>query len=158
MGRKIEVTVKLYHKDRKRIYNLMSSGRESVRVIKRAQILNSFHKGFSSIKISEHIGVTPETARRIAHRFNKKGLDHALYENTRPGAERALNQKQSSKIVALACSNAPEGAARWTLELLKTYAIKNKIIKTVGRETIRLLLHSHDIKPWREKNVVRAGT
>jgi hypothetical protein len=36
--------------------------------------------------------------------------------------------------------------------------VKRKLVPRVGRETIRILLQSHDLKPWREKNVVRGGT
>jgi hypothetical protein len=35
--------------------------------------------------------------------------------------------------------------------------VKRKLARRVGRETIRILLQSHDLKPWREKNVVRGG-
>ncbi len=51
----------------------------------------------------------------------------------------------------MACSDAPDGRARWTVRLLAEQAIKRKIVPQVGRETIRILLESHDLKPWREK-------
>ena len=156
MGRKIEVKIKLKEQDRDEINKIIRSGTNSVRVIKRAQILSNFNNGFSSVAIAKHVGVSPETARRIAHRYNSNGIAHALYENERPGAERRLNQSQSSKVIAIACTDPPAGFARWTLDLLQEEVIKKKIVKYVGRETIRILLHRHDLKPWREKNVVCA--
>jgi hypothetical protein len=48
-----------------------------------------------------------------------------------------------------------EGRARWTVRLVTQEAVKRKLVPRVGRETIRILLESHDLKPWREKNVVR---
>jgi hypothetical protein len=39
-----------------------------------------------------------------------------------------------------------------------TEAVKRKLAPQVGRETIRILLQNHELKPWREKNVVRGGT
>jgi putative transposase len=48
-----------------------------------------------------------------------------------------------------------DSAARWTVRLLTEEAIRRKLVPQVGRETIRVLLESHDLKPWREKNVVR---
>lgn len=158
MGRKIEVKLKLKKKDLEITYGIIRAGNNSVRVIKRAQVLNNFHKGFSSVTIANHVGVSPETARRIAHRYNSKGLEHALYENERPGGKRRLDQIQSSKLIAIACTDPPEGFARWTLDLLQSEAVKQKIVKSVARETIRVLLHRHDIKPWREKNVVYPTT
>jgi putative transposase len=56
------------------------------------------------------------------------------------------------------CSRAPEGRARWSVRLIAEEAVKRKLAPKVGRETIRILLQSHDLKPWREKNVVRGKT
>jgi hypothetical protein len=52
----------------------------------------------------------------------------------------------------------PEGQARWSVRLIATEAVKRKLVSAVSRETIRLLLQNHDLKPWREKNVVRGRT
>ena len=54
----------------------------------------------------------------------------------------------------MVCSRPPDGAARWTTGLIAEEAIRRKLVPTVGRETIRILLHTHDLKPWREKQVV----
>ena len=56
----------------------------------------------------------------------------------------------------MVCSDPPEGRARWTVRLVAQEAVKRKLVPRVGRETIRMLLLSHDLKPWREKNVVVA--
>jgi len=47
----------------------------------------------------------------------------------------------------------PRGRARWTVRLIAEQAIKRKLVPKVGRETIRILLESHDLKPWREKKM-----
>jgi putative transposase len=65
-----------------------------------------------------------------------------------------LDQRQSQQIIAVVCSPPPEGRARWTVRLLTEEVIKRKLVPRVGRETIRVLLESHDLKSWREKNVV----
>ncbi len=53
----------------------------------------------------------------------------------------------------MVCSDPPAGRARWTVRLVAEEAVKRKLAPLVGRETIRILLLSHDLKPWREKNV-----
>jgi hypothetical protein len=58
----------------------------------------------------------------------------------------------------MVCGKPPEGRARWTVRLVAEEAVKRKLVPRAGRETIRVLLESHDLKPWREKNVVRGGT
>jgi putative transposase len=55
-------------------------------------------------------------------------------------------------------SDPPEGRARWTVRLVTEQAVKRKLVPRVGRETIRILLENHDLKPWREKKVVCGRT
>ena len=68
---------------------------------------------------------------------------------------RLLDDGQEQRLIAMVCSNPPEGRARWTVRLVAEEAVKRKLVPRVGRETIRMLLLSHDLKPWREKNVGR---
>jgi hypothetical protein len=82
----------------------------------------------------------------------------ALFEASRPGKTQVLDPEQRQRIIAVACSPPPEGRARWTVRLLTEEAIRRRLVPRVGRETIRVLLESHDLKPWREKNVVRGRT
>jgi len=78
-----------------------------------------------------------------------------VIRGARPGKAPALDQQQRQRIIAVACSPPPEGRARWTVRLLTEEAIRRKLVPRIGRETLRVLLESHDLKPWREKNVVR---
>jgi transposase len=96
--------------------------------------------------------------RAIARRYEEEGLESALYEKPRPGQQRRLDAGQSQRIIALVCGPPPAGQARWSVRLIAQEAVKRKLVAEVGRETIRILLRTHDLKPWREKNVVRGGT
>ena len=80
-----------------------------------------------------------------------------MYERPRPGKTALLDAPEWKRIVALVCGPPPTGRARWTVRLLTEEVVKRKLVPRVGRETIRVLLESHDLKPWREKNVVRGG-
>jgi hypothetical protein len=82
-------------------------------------------------------------------------LEQALYERPRPGAAAVLADSQKQRIIAMVCSAPPPGRARWTVRLVAEEAVKRRLVACVGRETIRLLLLHHHLKPWREKNVVR---
>jgi|SRR5450432_2608347 len=84
-------------------------------------------------------------------------LARALYEKERPGAAEVLDESQKQHIIAMVCSDPPVGRARWTVRLVVAEAVKRRLVPRVGRETIRVLLLHHDLKPWREKNVVRGG-
>ena len=95
--------------------------------------------------------------RASARRYEEEGLGTALYEKPRPGKARALNEVQGQRIVAMVCGPPPEGRARWSVRLIAEEAVKRKLAPRVGRETIRILLQSHDLKPWREKKLVHRG-
>lgn len=112
--------------------------------------------GWAPIDVPEALGCGIATVGRVRRRYEKGGLDRALTEASRPGQPRLLTEKQGARIVAMVCGAPPMGHARWTLEVVAEQAVKRKLVKRVGRETIRLLLRDHDLKPWREKNVVRA--
>ncbi len=123
----------------------------------RALCLQQLAKGVSAPQIASVIPLTPQAIRNIGHRYQRDGLGTALYEKQRPGAAAVLDQGQKQRIVAMVCTDPPEGRARWTVRLVVQEAIKRKLVPRVGRETIRILLLDHDLKPWREKNVVRGG-
>jgi len=157
MGRH-PLRVEVAPKDQKALASLLAGGVQQVRVVLRALSLQQLAKGVSAPRIASMIPLTPQAIRNIGHRYQNGGLDAALYEKPRPGAAAVLDQNQKQRIVALVCSDPPEGRARWTVRLVVQEAVKRKLVPRVGRETIRILLLDHDLKPWREKNVVRGGT
>jgi hypothetical protein len=69
-----------------------------------------------------------------------------------------LDDSQKQRIIAMVCRDPPVGRARWTVRLVAEEAVQRKLVPKLGRETIRVLLLHHDLKPWREKNVVCSGT
>ncbi len=157
-SKNVKLTLTLSPEEKAVIKAILNRGKESVRVIKRARVLDLFDKGFTSPTISEYVGVTAETARRIGWNYLEGGLKRALYDLPRPGKERALTEKQANQIIACVCSDPPAGYSRWTIELLTEETKRRGIAPKIGRETIRILLKTHDLKPWREKNVVHPGT
>jgi transposase len=115
-------------------------------------------KGVSAPRIADVVSLTAQAIRKIGHRYEQGGLESALYEKQRPGAMAVLDDSQKQRIIAMVCSDPPEGRARWTVRLVAQEAVKRKLVPRVGREAIRILLLDHDLKPWREKNVVRGRT
>jgi putative transposase len=145
-------------KDHKELKELLSGGVQQVRVVLRAVALLQLSQGVSAPRVSRTVPLTAQAIRKIAHRYREGGLERALYERPRPGPAEILEDSQKQRIIAMVCSQPPEGRARWTVRLVAEHAVKRKLVPRVGRETIRILLESHDLKPWREKNVVRGRT
>jgi putative transposase len=149
--------VQLRARDRQQVAAMLGKGRESARVLRRAMILRQLDQGEKMVEVTRHVGVSRKTVRAISRRYREEGLEAALYEKPRPGRERALDVKQSQRIIAMVCGPPPEGQARWSVRLIAEEAVERKLVPRVGRETIRVLLESHDLKPWREKNLVHRG-
>jgi putative transposase len=145
-------------KDQKELRKLLSGGVQQVRVVLRALALQQLAEGVSAPCISDVIPLTPQAIRKIGHRYLEGGLDRALHDKARPGAVPVLEDSQKQRIIAMVCSDPPEGYARWTVRLVVEEAVKRRLVPRVGRESIRVLLLHHDLKPWREKNVVRGRT
>lgn len=112
----------------------------SLREINRANILLLLHKGKGSKEIEDFLDVGRNTVSRTKQKFLRQGMEAALEEEPRPGQPKKYEQRHEAEIIALACSNAPEGRERWTLSLLEEAARKKRGMKTITRESIRLML------------------
>ena len=124
-------------------------------MVVRAMALLRLGRGDSAPQVAEVVRLTAPAVRKIAQRYRTGGMARAVFEAPRPGAAEVLAPSDKQRIIAMVCSAPPPGAARWTVRLVAEHAVKRKVVPRVGRETIRVLLQSHDLKPWREKNVVR---
>jgi hypothetical protein len=150
------IRISVSRRNRQTLDELLNAGIQPVRVILRALALLHLSDGSTAPDIARSLKkLTAKAVRSIAHRYLEGGLDRALYEKSRPGAAPLLSPSEKQRIVAMVCSDPPEGRARWTVRLIAEEAVKRKLVPRAGRETIRILLQSHDLKPWREKNVVR---
>jgi hypothetical protein len=145
-------------KDQQELTELLSGGVQQVRVVSRAVALLQLAKGASGPRMSCVVPLTGQAIRKVGHRYQKGGLEPALYERPRAGAATVLDESQNQRIIAMVCSDPPEGRARWTLRLVAQEAVKRRLVPRVGRETIRILPLDHDLKPWRENTVVRRRT
>lgn len=125
---------------------------EEPRVIRRANILNCLNLGYGSSDIALILNVDPKTVTNVGNAYLDNGLDSALFDDKRSGRPIDIDDRERSRIVAMVCSKPPQGFYRWTLDLIVEEAQSRQLVNdTVSRETIRLLLHEHDLKPWREK-------
>jgi hypothetical protein len=102
------------------------------------------------------MGTYPREVRRVGWRYLRRGLEAALSDDPRPKPAKLLEARQQAAIVAMVCGPPPEGRLRWTIVLTAHEAQRRGMVVKVGRETIRRLFVSHELKPWREENVVCA--
>ena len=73
-------------------------------------------------------------------RFVEEGLEAALSERPRPGAARKLDGRQEAFLMALACSDAPEGKANWSMRMLAERLVELEVVDEISGETVRRTL------------------
>ena len=150
--------IHLTERDRNYLQQFVSTGKRSARQFQRAMALLLSDKGKTDEEIHDILDTSTRTIERIREKYVNRGLDCALHELPRPGQPKKLSSSQEAQIIAIACSDAPEGRSHWTLELLREEAVKKDIIDEISTEPIRILLKRHDIKPWKKKDVVYSRT
>ena len=154
--RRLHIRLPKRHRDK--VDLLLRGGIQPVRVVLRALALTQLHDGNTVADVAANLRLTPKAVRAIGRRYEDQGLERALRDRRHPGATLTFDASQKQRIIAMVCSDPPEGCARWTVRLVAEEAVKRKLVPDIGRESIRVLLLHHDFKPWREKNVVRSGT
>lgn len=146
----VRYRVDLDQPERDELTAMLRSGKHPARKLKRAQILLAADAGQSDETIATTVVVGGSTVYRTKRRFVEIGLEAALSEEPRPGAERKLTGKEEALLVATACSSPPPGRSRWTLELLTDAFVKLTEHAQLSRETVRRRLAENDLKPWRK--------
>jgi transposase len=149
--------LKLTPKDRAELAARKGKGKQmSARTWRRIRVLELLDEGLSVRSTAKAVGTYPREVARVAKRYLTRGLQAALTDEPRGKPDKKLDSAQQAALIAMVCGPAPQGRARWTVRLVAEQAVRRGIVTSVGRETIRVVLATHDLKPWREKNVVRA--
>lgn len=147
----VRYIVNLTPQETTRLQELGLKKRVSKRLLQRSQILLAAHQGVSSEMISTTIGIGTATVYRTKMNFVEYGIERALKEAPRPGAQRKLDVSEESLLIALACSAAPEGASCWTLHLLAEQMVCLTDHDSISDDTIGRRLHEVRLKPWQHK-------
>jgi transposase len=135
-----EYVVQLTPKERQRLLAVVNKGQNKAAVIRRAHILLKSDEGKRDRQISELPYIHEDSVRNTRKRFVEGGLPAALEDKAKPKREPKLNEQQQAPLVAMACSQPPEGQARWTLELLVAQLVKDGIVTEISPEAVRLAL------------------
>ena len=130
----------LSDEDRRRIQEIIKKGGHGSRRVIRALTLSNLDRGVPESMIATVLEISRVTLWRTRKSFIEGGLDKALNDENRPGKPVVFGDDVISAIAALARSNPPDGAKRWTTRLLADEASKNSDIGSISRETIRKIL------------------
>jgi transposase len=141
--------VKLTDEERKYLTDVTNKGKAGARKIKRARILLMADAEKSDREIVAAVEVGESTVERTRQRFTEGGMDRALNDNPRSGRRRLLDGKQEAFLVALTCSDGPDGRETWTMQLLADKLIELKMVERISDETVRLTLKKTNLSHGR---------
>lgn len=137
MGRQQKYPVRLTDEEREQLRTITRTGKQSARVMQRAQILLWSDEGKQDKEIVALLGCAPLTVASIRQRWVQ---EKRLEDQPRLGSKPMLDAKQESLLIALACSDAPEGRAEWTMQLLADKLVELKVVERISDETVRRTL------------------
>ena len=136
----LKYKVELNESERTHLKQMASRGETSARKVKRALVLLKADEGMTDRDIASGLLTSASTVGRVRTRFVKEGLDSALNERPRPGQKRKLDGRQEAHLIAITCSDAPEGHADWTIQLLVDKVVAMGFAESISLETVRQIL------------------
>ena len=133
-------TIELITEERERLNQLVRGGRHSARIVTRARILLKIDEGWNAPQIAAALDVSKGTVYGVKRRYAEGGLDGVLHDRVQANRFRKLDDKGEAHLIALACSDAPEGHDHWTLQLLADRMVELGVVESLSYETVRLKL------------------
>jgi hypothetical protein len=145
---KKEVAVKKYvvrlsAEERERLEAMVRAGKSSAQLLTRARILlkadvSDAGEGWSDSAISAALDTSVNNVARTRQQLVEEGFEATLKRKYNPNSarERIFDGAAEAKLIALACSPAPEGFARWSLRLLEEKVVELNIVDKASDNTI----------------------
>jgi transposase len=132
--------VKLTKEERRQLEKLISAGIAPARKLARARILLKVDMGLTKTEISQALDVTINTVTNVCRSFQTQRLEAIERKKPDREYEHSLDGEAEAHLIAIACSEPPEGRERWTLRLLQSEMVKRKYVDEVSHETVRSAL------------------
>jgi transposase len=137
---RIKYRVDLTKEERTHLLGLIGKGKHGARTLARARILLKADEGLHDEEVAAALNVGYATVGRVRRRFVEEGLERALKEGPRPGATPKLDERQCAHLIAVACSEAPDGHDHWTLRLLAGKVVELGFAESYSHEAVRQTL------------------
>src|SRR5262245_36418328 len=131
--------VKLTKKDRDYLESLLTKGKLPAKIFKRATGLLELDRGKTLQAVAETLGVCYITVAAWRDNYNEQGLKR-LEDAPRSGRPPEIDGKLRAKITALACSEAPEGHAKWSLRLLAEKVVEAEYCEEISHTHVGRIL------------------
>jgi len=141
--------VKLSWEEREQLEDLINRGREAAYRRRHAQVLlwvdeGEYGPALIDREAAERTGFTRRSVEQIRERCVAEGLGSALERKKhRRHRSQKLDGEGEARLVSIACSDAPEGYARWTLHRLADRLVELNVVDSISHECVRQVLKKH---------------
>lgn len=136
--------IELADEERRSLKTLFRSGHGANRLQTRARILHLLDREVPPPEIAQTLSCAMTTVYNIKRRYEREGLEAALFDKERRGRPQRILGDARAKITALACSEAPAGHARWTLRLLAARAVELGFCESLSHNAVKEILKKTD--------------
>lgn len=147
MPRPKQHKVELGDDDKHHLRRLIGQGEAKARVLARARVLLLASEGREDRDVASALHVCVATVENVRRRFASEGLEAALHDKPRPGARPRLDGRAEAHLVALACSEPPEGREHWTMRLLADRLVELELVESISDETVRRAMKKTSSSP-----------
>src|SRR5215469_8568066 len=132
--------VHLSEDERTHLQVFVRRGKANARTLTRARILLKCDEGWSNEDIMRALDVSDQTIRNVRQRFEVGGVEAVLTEKRQECRRQALDDGQAAHLIAIACSEVPDGHDHWTVRMLAGKAVELGYVRGISQETVRQLL------------------
>jgi transposase len=134
--------VTLTDDERRQLERLLGKGKAAARTLRHAHLLLKADQtcGWTDEQIADAFAVSVRTVERLRQRFVEEGFEAALNPKPVPRLPRKVDGDVEAHLVALACSDPPEGRQRWTLRLLADKLVELGHVASISHEGVRRAL------------------
>ena len=138
--------VELTEDERAELEVFLQRGEQPVRAARRARILLMADDGVVDREIAEVLGCSRTTAYQVRKRYHERGIDAVHRKAPDRDYERKLDGEAEARLIAMACSDPPDGRSRWTLRLLANELVTLEEVEfdNIAHETVRKTLKKTD--------------
>lgn len=145
--------VQLSRAEREQLQALIAAGTAPARKLTRARILLKSDRGpvgpgWIDVRVAEAVETSQPTVARVRKQYVEEGVEAALSRRAPTRVyQRKLDGAQEAQLIALACSEPPEGYAAWSLRLLADQLVELEIVDAISYQTVRRTLKKTTSSP-----------
>ena len=145
--------INLNEEERTELLQLIKSGKQSARVLGRARILLLLDRSQGQARklqeIADGMMTSIGTVSNVKRRYIHGGLEEALNDRPRPGAIPKITGEVEAHLIAITCSEPPDGYERWTLRLLADKFIELELVESISHVAVGEVLKKTNSNPGR---------